>query len=161
MKPVDLDRFRNIVDAYGAAPQRWPTDERASAEALLASSAEARRLRDEAAMLDRQLDMVPAWRPGPELRDRILAAAAAEDMTAAAAGNNNPRVVDFRARRTRSAGGGPVRLMSAGWQAASGFALAASLVLGLATGSLVSVGYPDAAPDILSAAQFADSYDGF
>lgn len=57
MKPA---RLQEILDAYGADPRRWPSVERADAEALLAHSAEARRARDEAFRLDRVLACVPA-----------------------------------------------------------------------------------------------------
>lgn len=70
-----MARFRQIVEAYGAAPQRWPEAERAWALALLAGSAEARAFRDEAAALDALLDRVEATEPSPELIADVLAAA--------------------------------------------------------------------------------------
>ena len=73
MSAMNLARLAELLDAYGASPQRWPEAERAAAEQLLALSAEAGVLRDRAARLDAALDeflVVPADR---QLRARILA----------------------------------------------------------------------------------------
>lgn len=51
-----LERFRELMDAYGGDPRRWPPMDRAPAAALLAASAEARALLAEAVTLDRLLD---------------------------------------------------------------------------------------------------------
>jgi len=72
---VELARFAEILDAYGADPQRWPEAERSGAETLLAMSEEARALRDDAAALDMLLDLSAAPAPSPELMADILAAA--------------------------------------------------------------------------------------
>jgi len=53
---MGLDRFRELMDAYGAEPARWPANERAAAEALLAINAEAAQLRERAGALDALLD---------------------------------------------------------------------------------------------------------
>lgn len=70
-----LERLRDILDAYGGDPERWPDAERDPALALLARSAEARRLCDEARQLDAALDLLPAAEPSPGLEERIVAAA--------------------------------------------------------------------------------------
>jgi len=70
-----MARFRRIVEAYGAAPQRWPKAERAWALSLLEGSAEARAFREQAAALDALLDRAQATEPSPELIADILAAA--------------------------------------------------------------------------------------
>ena len=75
--PMGLARFRAILDAFGAEPQRWPAADRASAEALLAGSAEARRLQEEAAVLDDLLAQSEAPPPSQQLRAMILRAAPA------------------------------------------------------------------------------------
>ena len=49
---LSLDRFRAIVDSYGASPDRWPEAERVGALALMGESEEAREMRDAAARLD-------------------------------------------------------------------------------------------------------------
>lgn len=69
----DLSRLERVLEAYGAEPERWPADERAGLEALLAESRRARDLRDAAARLDALLDAagdVPP--PTSELSDRVL-----------------------------------------------------------------------------------------
>lgn len=52
---MTLDDFRNLVDAYGADPARWPGDRRTAAETLLAGSPNARATLAEARVLDRLL----------------------------------------------------------------------------------------------------------
>ncbi len=71
---MTVDRLRDLLDAWGAAEDRWPADERAAALALIASSAEARALRDEAARLDALLDGDPVDPPSDLLVARVLAA---------------------------------------------------------------------------------------
>lgn len=70
-----LARFEALLDAYGAAPKRWPRDRRAWAEALRARSREAQALHASAARLDALLDTA-AVEPAPaHLIGRVLAAA--------------------------------------------------------------------------------------
>ncbi|MCH8183119.1 MAG: hypothetical protein IID55_08045 [Proteobacteria bacterium] len=68
---MPLGRFASLLDAYGAAPERWPEVDRAAAAALLADSEDARTLRREAAPLDDALDLVEAPAPSPELARRV------------------------------------------------------------------------------------------
>lgn len=68
-----LARFRELIDAYGADPKRWPTAERAEAETLLARLPEAASLQREAAALDALLDLAPAP-AAPRLEAATLAA---------------------------------------------------------------------------------------
>ena len=56
---IAIDRLRSLIDAYGADPERWPTDERAAALLLLANSAEARAYARDAEALDAMLNRVP------------------------------------------------------------------------------------------------------
>jgi len=73
---MDEIRLRQILDAYGARPERWPEAERAAARALLASSPAARAAQADAARLDALLDAAPAPpAPPAELAARIVAAA--------------------------------------------------------------------------------------
>jgi hypothetical protein len=72
---VTIDRLRDLLDAWGTAEDRWPADERAAALALIASSPDARALRDEAARLDALLDADPADAPSDLLIARVLAGA--------------------------------------------------------------------------------------
>jgi hypothetical protein len=72
--PMPLARFRALLDAYGASPDRWPAEERDAARALLARSPQAQRWRDASAQLDALLDLAPAGAAAPALVERILAA---------------------------------------------------------------------------------------
>src|SRR5579871_1858242 len=72
-----LERFRELADAYGGDPRRWPPAERAPAAALLAASAEARALLAEAAALDRLLDGAPPSAPATLDAERLIARATA------------------------------------------------------------------------------------
>lgn len=71
---MTLQRLEQLLDAYGASPERWPADERAAALTLLAHSVEARTLRDEAERFDLLLDCAPVLSPSAELTARVLAA---------------------------------------------------------------------------------------
>jgi hypothetical protein len=71
-----LVRFQAMLEAYGAEPARWPAKERAEALSLLADSAEAATLREEAAALDSLLDLAPA--PAPA---RLAAGAVAQRIS--------------------------------------------------------------------------------
>jgi hypothetical protein len=72
MKPgMTHARLRELLDSYGAAPERWPAAEREAAQALLANDADAQRLQREAAELDGLLDVVPAHPPSAALRARV------------------------------------------------------------------------------------------
>lgn len=71
---MELIRLKEIIEAYGAEPARWPADERAPAQALLRRSAEARGLQDDARRLDRALDLMPGISASPGLAGRILGA---------------------------------------------------------------------------------------
>jgi hypothetical protein len=53
---MKMTRFQALVLSYGAQLQRWPDSERSEAEALLAVSAQARRIVDEALVLDKALE---------------------------------------------------------------------------------------------------------
>ncbi|HOT09860.1 MAG TPA: hypothetical protein PK710_08825 [Polyangiaceae bacterium] len=72
-KQVKLDRFAELVEAYGANPKRWPEDERDAALMWLESSEDARRLVEEANHLDRWLESAGSITPSPALKGRIMA----------------------------------------------------------------------------------------
>jgi hypothetical protein len=57
---MNMDRFQELLDAYGAEPARWPEAERDAASALLADSGEARARLAEARALDELLDRAGA-----------------------------------------------------------------------------------------------------
>ena len=75
-------RLRQLLDAYGAGPDRWPPEEREAALALLENSSEARAERDMAARLDAVLDRAPAEQPSSGLAERVLAASPAKRVKA-------------------------------------------------------------------------------
>jgi len=70
---MTLERFSQLVDAYGSEAKRWPLEERATALKLLEESTEARRFQQSASNLDHLLDSVPISVPTAMLRQRILA----------------------------------------------------------------------------------------
>ncbi|MDO8289671.1 MAG: hypothetical protein Q7T44_10680 [Parvibaculum sp.] len=72
---MTFERLRDIVEAYGAAPRRWPASERDAALAFIADSAEARDLIADALHLDLMLDTAPMAEPASDmLVSRIMAA---------------------------------------------------------------------------------------
>src|SRR5262245_55112102 len=75
MRAVTMERFEQLLDAYGAAPERWPDAEREAAQRLIEQSVAARALWQQTADLDRLLDVEPGESPSPGLAARVLAAA--------------------------------------------------------------------------------------
>lgn len=70
---MTIDRFKALLETYGADPARWPAGERDDALRLLSASEEARTARDEAAALDALISrarLEPA--PSDMLAARIL-----------------------------------------------------------------------------------------
>ena len=78
---MELSRFQTIVDAYGAAPERWPDAEREEALELARSSLPAARALKQAGALDATLQGAGVRAAATEdaalarLRARIVAAA--------------------------------------------------------------------------------------
>jgi len=72
---MTLERLEVLLDAYGAAAERWPEAERDAARRMIEASGEARRMWESAAALDRLLDSLPADPPSPGLAADVLAAA--------------------------------------------------------------------------------------
>ena len=70
----DMQRFEALLDRHGAEQADWPTALREQALTLLDSSEDARRLYDEARLLDDTLDTILVETPQPlGLKTRILA----------------------------------------------------------------------------------------
>src|SRR5262245_13525280 len=90
---MTLQQLQQLLDAYGANPERWPAEERATALALLAHSTAARAQRNEAARLDALLDLAPVALPSAELAAQILAAAPAEKTQAESPRNGRVRLL--------------------------------------------------------------------
>lgn len=114
-----LDRIRALLEAYGATPERWPEEERAAAQDLLAESNEARILLREATSLDGALDVVEAPAPSEELMRRVEELVYLRPATLPQHSNAKPSLT-HRLRAWRAA-----------WRPA---VLAASGALGLAIG---------------------------
>jgi hypothetical protein len=134
-RPVDLARLAQLLDAYGADPKRWPTEERQGARDLIAASPEAEALVRRAAALDALFDQAPGREPPPELVAAILAAA-----------SRHPR-------RSRLAAAlwpfGPV------WQPAA--ALVGSALLGIALGVNAPIPFgADPAEQAVTQEEFTD-----
>lgn len=118
MNALSLDRFRELAEAYGADPARWPPAERAAAKTLLAHDARAQAIRARATSLDTLLASDPIAPPRPQFRRAILLAA-----------------------RSREG------LLRALWHELGGLrvvgpALAASLVLGISAADLLALSDP-------------------
>src|SRR5476649_1025275 len=93
---MGLDRFRELLDAYGAEPGRWPANERGSAKVLLAENPEAARLRGQAAAVDGLLNRATLAPPVIDA-ERLIASITAEPQRTA-------EIVTLRAARRPSAG---------------------------------------------------------
>jgi len=100
---MTLQRLQQLLDAYGANPERWSSEDRAAALALLAHSTEARAQRDAAARLDALLDLAPVAQPSPELAARILAAVPAQETQAESPRNEPVRLLRAGQRHQPSA----------------------------------------------------------
>ncbi len=70
---ITIERFSQLLDAYGGDAKRWPLEERAAAFKLLEVSSEARRLQQSALTLDNLLDRIQISSPTMVLRNRIIA----------------------------------------------------------------------------------------
>ena len=70
-KLVTIGRLNALLDAYGAAPECWPEEERAAAAALIETSPEARMLVEEAVTLDALLDKIPEPEVSAALMSRV------------------------------------------------------------------------------------------
>lgn len=70
---MKIERFAEILDAYGGDPLRWPETERLTAQGLAARDPRAAALLDEAEALDAMFDAAPAMAPSAALTARVLA----------------------------------------------------------------------------------------
>jgi hypothetical protein len=70
---ITLSRFSELVEAYGADPDRWPLEDRLAALELMAHSAEARSLAHQAGDLDALLDVAPLSVPARASADALAA----------------------------------------------------------------------------------------
>ena len=72
IKPMTLDRFRQLIDAYGAESGRWPEQDRDLAVDFLTSSPEAQTLLEEVSALDSALDSLPKPELSTGFRESVL-----------------------------------------------------------------------------------------
>jgi hypothetical protein len=72
---MNLERFTELLDAYGSDLDRWPASEQAAATALLTDRADAREAQRRAAAVDTLLlrASLPDIEPSDALRQRVLA----------------------------------------------------------------------------------------
>jgi len=73
---IDIERFEQLLQSYGANADRWPIVERDAALVLVLVSSDARRLFDEAAQLDDILNLAVSSEPSAAAAACIVAAAA-------------------------------------------------------------------------------------
>jgi len=73
MPMLTVDELRRRLDLHGTDRRDWPADAWTAATTLVARSAEARAVWDEAVALDRLLGTAPAVGPSPALVARVLA----------------------------------------------------------------------------------------
>lgn len=128
-----LSHFQRLIAIHGTDPGRWPADQRAEAEALVASSKEARALLQAARSLDDALDR---WQPAPPAIDAAALAARLAEAPQDAVKRGAPDA-------------GAPWSVTIGWQKILGLATAglAGLVVGwtgLATETMVLPGFDDA-----------------
>jgi len=76
---MNIDRFIEIIDAYGSKPEHWPSDEREKASALLAVSEKAQHYQHQASALDALLDKTPAPELPITLQQRVIAQVAGNE----------------------------------------------------------------------------------
>ena len=68
---MTIERLRQIVEIYGAAPRRWPEEERAAARALILRSNEAEAVMRAAEPLDQMLAGLSAPAPSEAVSARV------------------------------------------------------------------------------------------
>jgi anti-sigma factor RsiW len=83
--PIDRERVAALMEAYGAEPSRWPDDERAAAQALLASDPELQRMQMQARALDSLLELPEPLSPSAALRRAVAEIPLRAERGAAAA----------------------------------------------------------------------------
>jgi hypothetical protein len=145
--PTTLTRLRELLDAYGASPERWPPEEREAACALLAQSPEAQRCREASVQLDAVLNLAAAPEPSSALLEDILAAAGAPgsaDGPASVPASRPPLTRGAQLLRVRPSGSTLPR--SRTWRR-----IATALPLAAAAGFVLWVLYrPTSAPEVPS-----------
>ena len=75
IEAMTLEQLEELLDTYGPARDAWPEAVQGRAERLVAASAEARALLEQARDVDRLLHVLPEEVPSPALAARVLAGA--------------------------------------------------------------------------------------
>ena len=75
-KRMTLERFKQIVEAYGAAPERWPVGERDAAIVFVSQTPAAAEILEQERLLDAALGTVENIIPSAQLSETILSDAA-------------------------------------------------------------------------------------
>ena len=127
---MGLDRFRELLDAYGAEPGRWPANERGAAAALLAQNPEAARLRMHAAAIDAMLDRATLAPPVIDA-EQLIASITTEPQPVAEPKGGTAEIVTLRPVRRPAPGAFWLKVASLAAAAAIGFLVGASQLTGL------------------------------
>lgn len=87
---MNMDRFIDLLDAYGADLDHWPQNEQAAATAMLAARSDAREAQRRAAAVDALLlrAALPEIEPSEALRQRVLNQVASLPAALAAPAND-------------------------------------------------------------------------
>ena len=131
---MGMDRLRELLEAYGAEPGRWPAKERVAALALLAGNEEARRLQKQAATVDGLLDRATPIAP-PIIDAELLVA------SVTAIPQKTAEIVALRPAARRSSGGSFwLKVASLAAAAMIGFLVGVSQFTGISDTSTSSSG---------------------
>ena len=126
---MGLDRFRELLDAYGAEPARWPANERGLAEMLLTQNTQAARLRRQAAAVDALLDRATLAPPVIDA-ERLIASITAEPQPMAEP-KRTADIVTLRPVRRPAPGAFWLKVASLAAAAVIGFLVGVSQLTGL------------------------------
>ena len=75
---MDLERLKQILEAYGSRPENWPVAERHAAKLFLSQSSDAQVLVAEQSAIDAVLDELPAGEVSVSLKESVLSTAAVQ-----------------------------------------------------------------------------------
>ncbi|MEK9969260.1 MAG: hypothetical protein VW600_08995 [Ferrovibrio sp.] len=145
---MTLDRFIDLLDAYGADLDLWPRDEQAAGLALLAATPEAREAQRRVSAVDTALlrAELPEIEPSDALRQRILAQVASLPAAQMAAG------IGWRAQIAEAL----ALLFPTGRALPQFAALALALAIGISAG-FANIGILDAQDTDLVSVQIAST----
>lgn len=123
---MTIERLKEILDAYGGDPLRWPQAERLEAQRLAARDPVAGALVTEAMSFDGLLDLAPSTEPSRALMAAVLSA------------RPRPGPINWLAGLWRDLFPG-----TAAWKPAVGFALALALGVGVQSAAVGQLGLMD------------------